>query len=132
MSCERFREALVARLYDELAPHEDERLSRHLESCDGCRRDLDELSEARRLLGQAENHDVAALRFTPSGAPMFPAVALAQRLQLRTPDVALDEVLRRAGRATPPPPPRGTGRCPGSRACPRSRRGCGDVASRLR
>jgi len=54
MSCERFKEALVARLYDELAPHENERLSRHLESCDGCRRDLDELSEARGLLGQAE------------------------------------------------------------------------------
>jgi len=54
MSCERWKEALVARLYDELAPHENERLSRHLESCDGCRRDLDELSEARGLLGQAE------------------------------------------------------------------------------
>jgi len=55
MDCERFKEALVARLYDELAPHENERLSRHLESCDGCRRDLDELSEARGLLGQAES-----------------------------------------------------------------------------
>lgn len=54
MSCERWREALVARLYDELPPHENERLTRHLESCDTCRRDLDELSEARRLLGQAE------------------------------------------------------------------------------
>lgn len=54
MSCERWKEALVARLYDELAPHENERLSRHLESCEGCRRDLDELSEARGLLGQAE------------------------------------------------------------------------------
>jgi anti-sigma factor RsiW len=54
MSCERWKESLVARLYDELAPHENERLSRHLESCEGCRRDLDELSEARGLLGQAE------------------------------------------------------------------------------
>jgi hypothetical protein len=54
MSCERFKEALVARLYDELAPHENERLSRHLESCDTCRRDLDELRDARQLLGQAE------------------------------------------------------------------------------
>jgi anti-sigma factor RsiW len=53
MACERFREALVARLYDELAPDENDRLSRHLESCEGCRRDLDELGVTREQLARA-------------------------------------------------------------------------------
>ncbi len=54
MSCESWREALVSRLYAELDPAEDERLGKHLESCDACRSELDELSDARALLGDAE------------------------------------------------------------------------------
>jgi len=54
MSCEHWNESLVSRLYAELGPVEDERLSRHLESCDRCRRVLEELAATRTRLHDAE------------------------------------------------------------------------------
>ena len=54
MSCESWKEALVSHLYGELAPEEENRLSDHLASCEACRERLEELSAARRLLGEAQ------------------------------------------------------------------------------
>ena len=55
MSCEEsWKEVLVSRLYDEITPDEEERLSHHLASCKACSEELEELSSARRLLGEAE------------------------------------------------------------------------------
>jgi hypothetical protein len=54
MCCEHWIHALVARLYDELPAEEDRRLSDHLASCQGCRRELAALEETRRLLREAE------------------------------------------------------------------------------
>ena len=63
MSCEEsWKEVLVSRLYDEITPDEEERLSHHLASCKACSEELEELSSARRLLGEAEPTIPAAPR----------------------------------------------------------------------
>lgn len=54
MSCKSWKEALVGRLFEELTPEEERRLSDHLDGCEACRVDLDKLSDARRLLREAE------------------------------------------------------------------------------
>jgi len=54
MSCEHWNESLVSRLYAELGPAEDERLSRHLESCRRCRGVLEELAATRTRLHDAQ------------------------------------------------------------------------------
>jgi hypothetical protein len=59
MACENYREFLVGSLYDELEPQERETLASHLETCDSCRRELQDLESARGALRLA-NPEVPA------------------------------------------------------------------------
>jgi hypothetical protein len=54
MSCEHWNASIVSRLYAELEPVEDERLSRHLEECGRCRQVLEDLAATRGRLREAE------------------------------------------------------------------------------
>ena len=54
MSCEHWNASIVSRLYAELEPAEDERLSRHLEECGRCRRVLEDLAATRVRLRESE------------------------------------------------------------------------------
>jgi hypothetical protein len=54
MACDKWKERLVAGLYDELPGAERELLDRHLESCSECRAEMEELAGARESLRLAE------------------------------------------------------------------------------
>jgi anti-sigma factor RsiW len=54
MSCERWQEAMVGRLYGEIEPAEDRALESHLGACGPCRAALDELRDVRVLLRDNE------------------------------------------------------------------------------
>ena len=54
MSCEDWNASIVSRLYAELEPVEDERLSRHLEECGRCRRVLEEIAATRGRIREGE------------------------------------------------------------------------------
>jgi hypothetical protein len=53
MPCNEWKETWVASLYDELDPAEERELLGHLDSCDSCRRHLDELAVSRQTLHDA-------------------------------------------------------------------------------
>lgn len=59
MRCEDFREHLVGRIYGELEPHEEERLSGHLSECPACTEELEGLDRTRGIL-RASLPDVPA------------------------------------------------------------------------
>ena len=50
MTCKRWNDEWVAKLYDELDPEEAQRLAGHLDECDECRQTLDELDQSRQML----------------------------------------------------------------------------------
>ena len=54
MSCERWQEAMVGRLYGEIEPAEDRALESHLGVCGPCRNALDDLRDFRVLLRDNE------------------------------------------------------------------------------
>jgi predicted anti-sigma-YlaC factor YlaD len=51
MSCERFKELMMASLDGEISPRERESLERHLASCVECRREFTELAGVSHLVG---------------------------------------------------------------------------------
>ena len=70
MPCKEWNEQWVAKLYDELGPEEDRRMTRHLESCEDCRRAIDELGQSREMLKASSPYVPASPRVVvlrPSG-----------------------------------------------------------------
>ena len=70
MPCNEWNEQWVAKLYDELDPEEDRRMTRHLESCEDCRRAIDELGRSREMLKASSPYVPASPRVValrPSG-----------------------------------------------------------------
>jgi ferric-dicitrate binding protein FerR (iron transport regulator) len=54
MTCGRFRELMMAGLDGELSPADLEELREHLNECDSCRREFEELERVTRLIGRIE------------------------------------------------------------------------------
>jgi anti-sigma factor RsiW len=54
MSCERWNEAILGRLYDETEPDQDRALESHLEGCAACRASVSELRRLRAVLRENE------------------------------------------------------------------------------
>src|SRR5262245_51207311 len=54
MSCDKWQEAIVGRLYGEIEPAEDRALESHLETCLPCRGALDDLGRLRGVLRDNE------------------------------------------------------------------------------
>jgi hypothetical protein len=52
--CEEFEGLIAASLYAGLAPDEQARLRTHVDACEACRRELDELGRTIRILGEAK------------------------------------------------------------------------------
>lgn len=62
MSCEPFKPALVAHLYDEIDDSERAALIEHLAGCEACRREVEELAAARERIRSADLDVPAAPR----------------------------------------------------------------------
>jgi hypothetical protein len=70
MTCKRWNDEWVAKLYDELDPEEAQRLAGHLDECDECRQTLDELDQSRQMLQASSPYVPASPRvivLRPSG-----------------------------------------------------------------
>ena len=82
MSCERWNEAILGRLYDEIEPDQDLALESHLEGCAACRASLSELRRLRVVLQENEPEvprapRVVVLRDTSRFRPALLAASLA-------------------------------------------------------
>ena len=62
MSCKQWNDEWVARLYGELDPAEDRRLTEHLEACQACSDTLEELGSTREMLSHSAPQVPAAPR----------------------------------------------------------------------
>jgi predicted anti-sigma-YlaC factor YlaD len=51
MSCERWKELMMASLDGEISPQDREDLDRHLAACENCRREFKELGDVTHLVG---------------------------------------------------------------------------------
>ena len=82
MSCERWNDAILGRLYDEIDPDQDLALTSHLEGCAPCRASLSELRRLRVVLQENEPEvprapRVVVLRDTSRFRPALLAASLA-------------------------------------------------------
>jgi hypothetical protein len=82
MSCERWQEAILGRLYAELEPEEDRALTSHLEACGACVASLEDLRRVRVSLRENEPEvprlpRVMVLRDAPRLRPALLAASLA-------------------------------------------------------
>lgn len=82
MSCGRWKELWVERLYAEISPEDDARLSSHLAECAACREEFDGLSTTRAILRDAAPRVPATPRVVVLGrsARRSPAWAMAAGL----------------------------------------------------
>src|SRR5262245_47839410 len=82
MSCERWNDAILGRLYDEIEPDQDRALESHLEGCAPCRASLAGLRRLRTVLQENEPEvprapRVVVLRDTSRFRPALLAASLA-------------------------------------------------------
>ncbi len=86
MSCKEWKEHLIARLYRELDPEEDERLSRHLATCAACVLELGELTRTGEFF-----------RASAGDVPSAPRVVLLAARSSRLPFLAFAASLAGVG-----------------------------------